>query len=88
MKLFYPKFAWDAIRKNRRSYIPYTLATLFVVTVFHFPMVRGCLSALEMTDTGLFLTCVAICCGVFALVYLIVYFLTSKIYYHIVNQKQ
>ena len=35
MKLFYPKFAWDAIRKNRRSYIPYMLATLFVVAVFH-----------------------------------------------------
>ena len=35
MKLFYPKFAWDAIRKNRRSYIPYMLTTLFVVAVFH-----------------------------------------------------
>ena len=35
MKLFYPKFAWDAIRKNRRSYIPYILTTLFVVAMFH-----------------------------------------------------
>ena len=35
MKLFYPKFAWDAIRKNRRSYIPYMLTTLFVVAIFH-----------------------------------------------------
>lgn len=64
------------------------LFTAIIHTMFAFPMVKGCLSALEMTDTGLFLTCVAICCGVFALVYLIVYFLTSKIYYHIVNQKQ
>ena len=35
MKLFYPKFAWDTIRKNRRSYIPYMLTTLFVVAIFH-----------------------------------------------------
>lgn len=64
------------------------LITAFIHTMFAFPMVRGCLAALEMTNTKLFLTCVAICCGVFALVYLVVYFLTSKIYYHIVNQKQ
>ena len=49
---------------------------------------KGCLSALEMTNTRLFLICVAICCGVFALVYLVVYFLTSRIYYHIVNQSE
>ena len=35
MKLFYPKFAWDAIRKNRRSYIPYMLTTIFVVAMYH-----------------------------------------------------
>ena len=64
------------------------LITALIHTMFAFPMVKGCLAALEMTDTRLFLTCVAICCGVFALMYLAVYFLTSKVYYHIVNQKQ
>lgn len=64
------------------------LITAFIHTMFAFPMVKGCLAALEMTNTRLFLTCVAICSGVFALVYLAVYFLTSKVYYHIVNQKQ
>lgn len=64
------------------------LITAFIHTMFAFPMVKGCLAALQMTNTRLFLICVAICCGVFALVYLVVYFLTSKIYYHIVNQNQ
>ena len=64
------------------------LITAMIHTMFAFPMVKGCLAALEMTDTRLFLTCVAICRGVFALMYLAVYFLTSKVYYHIVNQKQ
>ena len=64
------------------------LITAFIHTMFAFPMVKGCLAALEMTNTRLFLICVAICSGVFALVYLVVYFLTSKIYYHIVNQNQ
>lgn len=64
------------------------LITAFIHTMFAFPMVRGCLAALGMTNTKLFLTCVAICCGVFALVYLVVYFLTSRIYYHIVNQSE
>ena len=64
------------------------LITAFIHTMFAFPMVKGCLAALEMTNTRLFLICVAICCGVFALVYLAVYFLTSRIYYHIVNQSE
>ena len=65
MKLFYPKFAWDAIRKNRRSYIPYTLATLFVVTVFHIlrniswmPYLRGTVGASEITMTASLGSCV------------------------------
>lgn len=64
------------------------LITAFIHTMFAFPMVKGCLAALEMTNTRLFLICVAICSGVFALVYLVVYFLTSRIYYHIVNQSE
>lgn len=64
------------------------LITAIIHTMFAFPMVKGCLAALEMTNTKLFLICVAICCGVFTLMYLVVYFLTSRVYYHIVNQKQ
>lgn len=34
MKLFYPRFALDAIRKNKRTYIPYLLTTAFVSAMF------------------------------------------------------
>ena len=59
MKLFYPKFAWDAIRKNRRSYIPYILTTLFVVAMFHIlrnitwmPALRTVMGASEIAVTA------------------------------------
>lgn len=34
MKLFYPKFALDAIRKNKRSYIPFILTVVIVTAMY------------------------------------------------------
>ena len=34
MKLFYPRFALDAIRKNKRLYVPYILTTAFVSAMY------------------------------------------------------
>ena len=34
MRIFYPKFALDAIRKNKRSYIPFILTVVIVTAMF------------------------------------------------------
>lgn len=44
-KSFYPKLAWDAIRKNRRMYIPYILTGSVMVMMFYILM-----SILESPD--------------------------------------
>lgn len=63
------------------------LVTAFVHTAFAFPMVNRCLNALSMTNVNHFLLCLALCCAVFAVFYLAVYLLTSKVYYRIVHQQ-
>lgn len=63
------------------------LVTAFVHVAFAFPMVRRCLAVMSMTNVSSFLVCVATCCGVFAVFYMIVYQMTSRVYYRIVNQK-
>lgn len=62
------------------------LVTAFIHTAFAFPMVNRCLSALNMTNVNGFLLCLVLCCGVFAVFYLLVYLMTSRVYYRIVNQ--
>lgn len=62
------------------------LLVAFVHMAFAFPMVKRCLNVLGMTDTKAFAICMLICCGVFAVMYLTVYIMTSKVYYRIVNQ--
>ena len=62
------------------------LVTAFIHTAFAFPMVQRLLSALNMTNVAQFRLCLILCCTVFAAVYLLVYLLTSKVYYRIVNQ--
>ncbi len=63
------------------------LLVAFVHMAFAFPMVRRCLNVLSMANTKAFAICMLICCSAFAVVYLAVYMLTSKVYYRIVNQK-
>lgn len=65
-------------------FLPLLMA--FVHMAFAFPMVQRCLNVLNMSNSKAFLLCMLICCGVFAVVYLAVYVLTSKVYYRIVNQ--
>ena len=62
------------------------LITAFIHMAFAFPMVQRCLNVLNMSNSKTFFLCMLICCGVFAVVYLAVYVLTSKVYYRIVNQ--
>lgn len=65
-------------------FLPLVMA--FIHMAFAFPMVQRCLNVLNMSNSKTFLLCMLICCGVFAVVYLAVYVLTSKVYYRIVNQ--
>lgn len=62
------------------------LVTAFIHTAFAFPMVKRCLQVLSMTNVSAFILCTILCCSVFAAFYLLVYMLTSKVYYRIVNQ--
>jgi putative ABC transport system permease protein len=61
------------------------LLTAFLHTAFAFPMIARCLKVLSMTDTTGFIQSLLLCCGIFALVYGIVYLVTSKVYYNIVG---
>ena len=56
MRLFYPRFALDAIRKNRRSYIPYLLTTAFVVAMYMILRSLSMDTTLESTYGGSELT--------------------------------
>lgn len=62
------------------------LATSFVHTAFAFPMLRRCLQLMGMNSTAEFVWSLMTCCGVFAVVYFIVYMVTSRVYYNIVNE--
>lgn len=62
------------------------LITAFIHTAFAFPMIRRCLNLLSMSNVQTFLICLLLCCAVFAVMYLIVYVMTSRVYYRIVNQ--
>lgn len=64
------------------------LITAFIHTAFAFPMVNRCLRAINMTNVSHFLLCLVLCCGIFAIFYLFVYVLTSKVYYKIINQPE
>ena len=64
------------------------LITAFVHTAFAFPMVKRCLNVLSMTNVSTFILCLVVCCSVFAVCYFIVYGLTSRVYYRIINQKE
>ena len=61
------------------------LITAAVHVAFAFPMVRWMLSAFGMNDTALFARCTLGCFGVFAALYVIVYLLTARAYYRIVD---
>ncbi len=80
------------IRSSIRSqvltvfFLPLIMA--FIHTAFAFPMVKRCLSVLSMTNVSSFIICLLLCCGIFVVFYLIVYLLTSRVYYKIINQAE
>ena len=48
-------------------------------------MIEKMLRLLYLDNTNLYIMTTVICFGVFALVYVLIYFLTSKVYYGIVR---
>ena len=64
-------------------FLPLVVAAIHIV--FAFPMIEKMLSLLYLDNTNLYIMTTVICFGVFALVYVLIYFLTSKVYYGIVR---
>ena len=64
-------------------FLPLVVAAIHIV--FAFPMIEKMLRLLYLDNTNLYLMTTVICFGVFALVYVLIYFLTSKVYYGIVR---
>lgn len=50
--LFYPKLAWMGIRKNKRLYVPYILASMGMVMMYYIVAFLSTSSALEMIPGG------------------------------------
>lgn len=64
-------------------FLPLVVAAIHIV--FAFPMIEKMLRLLYLDNTNLYIMTTIICFGVFALVYVLIYFLTSKVYYGIVR---
>lgn len=64
-------------------FLPLVVAAIHIV--FAFPMIEKMLRLLYLDNTNLYVMTTVICFGVFALVYVLIYFLTSKVYYGIVR---
>lgn len=64
-------------------FLPLVVAEIHIV--FAFPMIEKMLRLLYLDNTNLYIMTTVICFGVFALVYVLIYFLTSKVYYGIVR---
>lgn len=59
-------------------FLPLVVAAIHIV--FAFPMIEKMLRLLYLDNTNLYIMTTVICFGVFALVYVLIYFLTSKVY--------
>lgn len=64
-------------------FLPLVVTAIHIV--FAFPMIEKMLRLLYLDNTNLYIMTTVICFGVFALVYVLIYFLTSKVYYGIVR---
>lgn len=64
-------------------FLPLVVAAIHIV--FAFPMIEKMLRLLYLDNTNLYIMTTVICFGVFTLVYVLIYFLTSKVYYGIVR---
>lgn len=66
-------------------FLPLIVAGIHLAVAF--PLISKLLSMLNMNNTPLYVACVTACFVVFALVYVIIYSMTAKIYYKIVSCK-
>ncbi|NLH63083.1 MAG: ABC transporter permease [Erysipelotrichaceae bacterium] len=66
-------------------FMPLGVALLHICFAFH--IVYELMMAFGLTDTSLYLKYLLITAGAFAVIYMLVYFVTSKVYYHIVENK-
>lgn len=62
------------------------LITAGIHTAFAFPLVKKILAMLQLTNTNLYIICTVASFAVFAIVYGIIYSLTARIYYKIVQR--
>lgn len=80
------------VKKTIRSqvltvfFLPLIVAGVHVA--FAFPIMSGVLSLLGLMNVTLYITCTVICFLVFALMYGIIFAVTSRLYYKTVNKKQ
>ena len=65
-------------------FMPLILAGVHII--FAFPIIKKILLMLMLTNTRLYITCTIISFLVFALIYVIIYLMTAKIYYKIVKR--
>ena len=79
------------VKRAIRSQVLMVFFLPLVVAIVHvcmaFPMIRMLLEALNLTNVPLFMACVAGTALVFGIIYLIVFFLTSRSYYKIVGNQ-
>ena len=66
-------------------FLPIAVACIHLA--FAFPMLNGILNGLVMADARLFGPCTAATAVIFAAVYAVVYGVTARTYYNIVNQE-
>lgn len=64
-------------------FLPLVMAAIHVCVAF--PMMEKLLGVLNISNTDLFIWCLAATLGVFTFLYILVYSVTSKVYYKIVN---
>lgn len=62
------------------------LITAGIHTVFAFPIVKKILAMLQLTNTNLFIACTIGSFLIFALIYVIIYMLTARVYYKIIKR--
>lgn len=78
------------VKKSIRSqiitvfFLPLTMAGIH--TAFAFPLIRRLLLMFSMTNTKLFIICLLISFGAFALIYALIYSFTARTYYKIVSK--
>ena len=81
----------EEVKRSIRSqiltvfFLPLIAACVHIV--FAFPIILKLLEVLNLINTPLFVWCTVITIAVFALVYIGVYLLTSRVYYQIVDFK-